>query len=78
MIALIVLSAINALFSFLALACLGRIVRESNENVVAFIQAHNILVRRITDLDDSVDSALDCLLTVDAQASSSSSAESHE
>lgn len=65
--ALIVFAVLNTIFSLLALANLGRLILASNENMDVLVQAHNFQTGKLTDLHQGLESALDCLLTIDAR-----------
>ena len=58
----------SVVFSFLTLACAGRLVLEQRESITALIQGHNTVAGRVGDFDAKLDNALDCLLTIDALA----------
>ena len=64
---LIVLGILNAAFAFLALAAAGRAVRSQVifENVVS--DRLDGLTEQVSELSDTIDMALDCLVTRDAR-----------
>ncbi|MFL6437718.1 MAG: hypothetical protein ACJ71Q_09075 [Terriglobales bacterium] len=68
MILITILAVLNTAFTFLALASLGRLIRMSRENMDAFVCAHNFQTRTLYDLNEGLNSALDCLLTIDARS----------
>lgn len=72
MIALIVLTTINTILTFLILACAGRIRLDHQEASDALINGHNRVAQRVSELKDELDGALDCLLTLDATVAESS------
>ena len=71
-VAVIVLSVLNTLLIYLALAAAGRIIRQQNENMDVLVRSQNIIARRVSELSEVIEGGLDCLLTIDARPSQSS------
>jgi len=68
---ILVLTVFNALLALLSLSAVGRTLEHQNSLADAIITATNFQTRKLTALTDGVHSALDCLVTVDAQRSES-------
>ena len=71
LIAILVLSVLSTLLSLLLLAAIGRTLEHQNSLADAIINATNFQTRKLSTLTNDVHSALDCLVTVDAQRSES-------
>ncbi len=71
LIAILALSVLSTLLSLLSLSAIGRILAHQNNLADAIIAATNFQTRKLSTLTDDVHSALDCLVTVDAQRSES-------
>lgn len=69
---------LSAIFGFLTLAAIGRLLKEFNEAQSCFALVHNYQNSKLTELAESVESALDSLLTLDAQAIHNSQTEVYE
>jgi hypothetical protein len=68
---LCVLCTASLLISFLTLACAGRIALNQRQAVDALIDGHNTVAQRVSHFDETLESAMECLLTLDANADSS-------
>jgi hypothetical protein len=68
---LCVLCTASLLISFLTLACAGRIALDQRQAVDALIEGHNTVAQRVKDFNETLESAMDCLLILDATADTS-------
>ena len=64
--ALLVLSVFNSLVLFGTLASQGLTRREVNEAIDAQVAASNIIADRMSELNETVEGAIDCLVSIDA------------
>jgi len=74
MIGLIVLGvfcAISLIFNLLTLACAAKKALDQREAVGVLIDGHNHVARKVGDLGEKLESAMDCLLILDATADTS-------
>jgi hypothetical protein len=72
LIVLAVLCTISLIFNVLTLVCAARNALDQREAVGVLIDSHNHVARRIGDLAEELESAMNCLLTLDATAADSS------
>jgi len=66
------ISVFNTLLLVLALAAIGRLIRDRHEVIEALltlIRCHQQLIEQAGNLHEIVENSLDCLLTIDARAS---------
>ncbi len=66
-----VLCTASLFINFLTLACGGRIAVDQRQAVDALIEGHNIVAQRVRDFNETLESAMDCLLILDATADTS-------
>jgi YD repeat-containing protein len=64
--AILILLMLNVILTFLALSATGRVIGQMWDDAGASVEAHNTLVRKFQELSDTNNSALDCLVSVDA------------
>ncbi len=67
-----VLCTASLFLNVLILAVAGRVVLDQRDAVDALIEGHNHVARRVSDLAVTFESAMDCLLALDATAADSS------
>jgi len=65
---LAVACALSTVLSFFALAAVGRVGLNQADGVNALVDASNVIVGRISALEERTNDALDCLLTIDSRA----------
>jgi hypothetical protein len=68
---ILVLTVFNALLALLSLSAVGRTFKHHNDLADAMIAATNFQTQKLVVLTNGIYSALDCLVTVDAQRSES-------
>lgn len=66
--ALLVVGVFNTCLLFGTLSVAGLLRREYSSNTAALVDGHNHVIDRMQTLEESVGHALDCLVTVDANA----------
>ena len=64
-----VFCAISLIFNVLTLACAARNALDQREAVGSLIDGHNTVARKVADLGEKLEGAMDCLLTLDANTS---------
>jgi hypothetical protein len=64
----IVNNIIIALIALLLLIRTGRIIVNQHDQADTCLTAHNLQIKKLRDVQDSIEHALDCLLTLDYQA----------
>jgi hypothetical protein len=69
---LLCVSTASLFISFLTLACAGRIALDQRQAVDALIEGHNTVAQRVSDFNTTLESAMDCLLILDATGADSS------
>lgn len=76
--AILLLLVLCVLLGSAGLAHVARLSLNHDDAVTALIAAHNWTASKVNTLSHRIDEALDCLVTVDAQASTNSDPEVHE
>jgi hypothetical protein len=71
LIVLVVLCTTSLLINILTLALASRIALDQRQAVDALIEAHNTVAQRVRDFNETLESAMDCLLILDATADTS-------
>jgi len=67
-----VLCTASLITSFLTLAIASRHTIEQRQATEALVDGHNTVARKVNDFTETLDNAMDCLLTLDAVFADSS------